>query len=275
MNYPDFLDPVAVSIPISGFWGDSINIYWYGISYVLGAYLVYLHVLSTRKKFNIRLNNEQTSDLIFTYGLFFGAVIGGRIGNVLFYEMHLQLDDVFYVFKIWQGGMSFHGGLIGVMLSMYIFGKQNNLRFFEITDWISPSIPIALFFGRIANFINSELYGRPTDVSWGMIFPTDPDQISRHPSQIYEALLEGLVLFIFLNILSRNQSSFGKHSAFFLIGYGIARSAAEFFRVPDYVYGYDFLLFSFLSQGQLLSIPMILLGLLILKNNNARVSRST
>ena len=111
MNYPDFIDPIAISIPISGFWGDSLNIYWYGIAYVLGAYLIYLHVLSTRHKFNINLSNDLTSDLIFTYGLFLGAVVGGRIGNVIFYDLHLQLDDPFYVFKIWQGGMSFHGGL--------------------------------------------------------------------------------------------------------------------------------------------------------------------
>lgn len=275
MNYPDFIDPIAISIPISGFWGDSLNIYWYGIAYVLGAYLIYLHVLSTRHKFNINLSNDLTSDLIFTYGLFLGAVVGGRVGNVIFYDLHLQLDDPFYVFKIWQGGMSFHGGLIGVMFMMYLFSKKYGFKFFQITDWVAPSIPIALFFGRIANFINAELYGRATNVSWGMIFPSDPEGIVRHPSQLYEAALEGIALFIFLNLISKDQKSYGRHSAYFLIGYGLTRSLAEFFRVPDYVYGNDFLLFSFLTQGQLLCIPMIILGVLILIKNNARISRPT
>ena len=160
--------------------------------------------------------------------------------------------------------MSFHGGLIGVMLAMFVYAKNKNYEFFRVTDWVAPQIPIALFLGRIANFINAELYGRETDVAWGMIFPTDTEGLIRHPSQIYEALLEGLLLFIFLNFVIKKSEKVGRHSAYFLIGYGVARSIAEIFRTPDLVWGNDFLLFSFITQGQLLSVPMIILGLIIL-----------
>ena len=272
MEYPSFINPVAISIPISGFWGDAINIYWYGISYVLGAYLVYLHAVSRSGKFSIRLTKDEVSDLIIVYGLFFGAVIGGRLGNVLFYEMHLQLEDPLYFLKIWQGGMSFHGGLIGVLISIGIFCYQKNIKFFQIMDWIAPSVPIALFFGRIANFINSELYGRPTEVAWGIIFPTDPQGLVRHPSQIYEALLEGVLLFIFLNFVIKEANKLGRQSGYFLIGYAFARSFAEIFKSPDTVYGNEFLLFSFITPGQLLCIPMLILGVLILNIKNARIS---
>ena len=273
MNYPDFIDPIAISIPISGFWGDSLNIYWYGIAYVLGAYLIYLHVLSTRHKFNINLSNDLTSDLIFTYGLFLGAVVGGRIGNVIFYDLHLQLDDPFYVFKIWQGGMSFHGGLIGVMFMMYLFSKKYGFKFFQITDWVAPSIPIALFFGRIANFINAELYGRATNVSWGMVFPSDPEGVVRHPSQLYEAFLEGLVLFIVLNYLYKKLSPHnGLISALFLILYSIFRFAIEFLREPDAQLGFVMMNF---TMGQLISVFTLLAGIYLCyfiygKSNSSR-----
>ena len=263
INYPN-IDPIAISIPIPGFWGDSLNIHWYGLAYVVGAYLIYLRMVATRDRYGIKASKEEVSDVVFTYGLFFGIIIGGRLGSVLFYDLHLQFQDPFYFLKIWEGGMSFHGGLIGGTLAMFLYAKNNNYEFLKITDWVAPQLPIALFLGRIANFINAELYGRETDVSWGMIFPTDPESLVRHPSQIYEALLEGLLLFVFLNFIIRSSEKVGRHSAYFLIGYGIARSIAEIFRTPDLVWGNDFLLFSFMTQGQLLSIPMIILGLIIL-----------
>tara|TARA_B100000131_G_scaffold307378_1_gene335504 strand:- start:1632 stop:2435 length:804 start_codon:yes stop_codon:yes gene_type:complete len=263
ISYPN-IDPVAISIPIPGFWGDSINIHWYGLAYVVGAFLIYLRLVATRKKFGIEASKDEVSDVVFTYGLFFGAIIGGRLGSVLFYDLHLQFQDPFYFLKIWEGGMSFHGGLIGVIIAMYIYSRKKSYSFFRVTDWIVPQIPIALFLGRIANFINAELYGRETDVAWGMIFPTDPEALIRHPSQLYEAILEGLLLFILLNFVVRSAEKIGRHSAYFLIGYGVARSIAEFFRTPDLVWGNDFLLFSFMTQGQLLSIPMIILGVIIL-----------
>ena len=263
INYPN-IDPVAISIPIPGFWGESLDIHWYGLAYVVGAYLIYLRMVATKDKFEINASKDEISDVVFTYGLFFGVIIGGRLGSVLFYDLHLQFQDPFYFLKIWQGGMSFHGALIGGTLAMFLYARNNNYKFLRITDWVAPQLPIALFLGRIANFINAELYGRETNVAWGMIFPTDPESLVRHPSQIYEALLEGLLLFIFLNFVIRSTEKVGRHSAYFLIGYGIARSIAEIFRTPDLVWGNDFLLFSFITQGQLLSVPMIILGLIIL-----------
>mgnify|MGYP001225018584 FL=1 len=267
IKYPE-IDPVAISIPLPEFLhstlGESLNIYWYGIAYVVSAYLIYLRMVATKHKFGISASKEEVSDVVFTYGLFLGVIIGGRLGSVFFYDLHLQLQDPFYFLKIWEGGMSFHGALIGGTLSMFFYARKNNYKFLTITDWVAPQLPIALFLGRIANFINAELYGRETDVSWGMIFPTDPMNLVRHPSQIYEAVLEGIVLFIFLNYVIRSAEKVGRKSAYFLIGYGVARSIAEIFRTPDLVWGNDFLLFSFLTQGQLLSIPMILLGVFIL-----------
>ena len=267
IKYPE-IDPVALSIPLPeflhSFLGTALNIHWYGLAYVLGAYLIYLRMCATREKFGINVSKDEVSDVVFTYGLFFGAIIGGRLGHVLFYDLHIQLQDPLYFLKIWQGGMSFHGGLIGVMVAIWFYANKKNFSFFQVTDWIAPQVPIALFLGRIANFINAELYGRPTDVPWGMVFPTDPLGLARHPSQLYEAFLEGLILFLFLNFVITKKNKTGRHSAYFLIGYGVSRSIVEFYKSPDSVWGNDFLLFSFLTQGQLLSIPMIILGLFIL-----------
>ena len=262
IEYPN-IDPVAISIPISGFWGESINIYWYGLAYVVGAYLIYLRMLQTRSKFNIQMEKNDAEDLVIVYGLLC-AVIGGRLGSVLFYDFHLQLQDPLYFLKIYEGGMAFHGGVIGVMVGVWIFAYRKGYKFFQLTDWLVPQVPIALFLGRIANFINAELYGRPTDVSWGMIFPTDPEGLVRHPSQLYEAFLEGVILYVLLHYFFKPSGHAGKLTAIFLIGYGVTRSIAEIFRTPDLVWGNDFLLFSFLTQGQILSIPMVILGLIIL-----------
>ena len=257
-------DPVAFNFFI-------LEIRWYSLSYIFGILFGWFYI----KKFFFKdVNSKSLFDNYITY-IILGIIIGGRIGYVLFYNLNYYLSRPQEIFFIWEGGMSFHGGLIGVMLMMYLFSKKYGFKFFQITDWVAPSIPIALFFGRIANFINAELYGRATNVSWGMIFPSDPEGIVRHPSQLYEAALEGIALFVFLNLISKDQKSYGRHSAYFLIGYGLTRSLAEFFRVPDYVYGNDFLLFSFLTQGQLLCIPMIIFGVLILIKNNARLSRPT
>lgn len=267
ITYPE-ISPIALSIPLPDFLhpylGDALNVHWYGLAYVVGAYLIYLRMAATKLKFNIDVSKDEVSDVVFTYGLFFGAIVGGRLGHVIFYDLHLQLADPLYFLKIWQGGMSFHGGLIGVMVSMLVYANRKGFAFFQVTDWIAPQVPIALFLGRIANFINAELFGRPTDVPWGMVFPTDPLGLVRHPSQIYEAMLEGVMLFIFLNFLIKKTEKVGRHSGYFLIGYGVARSISEIFRTPDTVWGNDFLLFSFLTQGQLLSVPMIVLGVFIL-----------
>ena len=188
IKYPE-IDPVALSIPLPeflhSFLGTALNIHWYGLAYVLGAYLIYLRMCATREKFGINVSKDEVSDVVFTYGLFFGAIIGGRLGHVLFYDLHIQLQDPLYFLKIWQGGMSFHGGLIGVMVAIWFYANKKNFSFFQVTDWIAPQVPIALFLGRIANFINAELYGRPTDVPWGMVFPTDPLGLARHLSLIH------------------------------------------------------------------------------------------
>ena len=162
IKYPE-IDPVALSIPLPEFLhsvlGTALNIHWYGLAYVLGAYFIYLRMAATREKFDINISREEVSDVVFTYGLFFGAIVGGRLGHVLFYDFHIQLQDPLYFLKIWQGGMSFHGGLIGVMVAMWFYANKKNFTFFQVTDWIAPQVPIALFLGRVANFINAELYG--------------------------------------------------------------------------------------------------------------------
>ena len=139
IEYPN-IDPVAISIPISGFWGESINIYWYGLAYVVGAYLIYLRMLQTRSKFNIQMEKNDAEDLVIVYGLLC-AVIGGRLGSVLFYDFHLQLQDPLYFLKIYQGGMSFHGGVIGVMVGVWIFAYRKGYKFFQLTDWLVPQVP--------------------------------------------------------------------------------------------------------------------------------------
>jgi len=202
---------------------------------------------------------DQVSDLLF-YS-FLGVILGGRVGYVLFYQFEYFLSDPLYLFQIWQGGMSFHGGLLGVILAIFIFARKTKKNFLEVGDFVAPLVPIGLGMGRLGNFINAELWGRQTDVSWAMVFPTDPLQVPRHPSQLYEFALEGVVLFAILYMISRKTRSLGLASGAFLIGYGVFRSIVEFFREPDAHLG---LYFSFISKGQILSIPMILVGILII-----------
>jgi phosphatidylglycerol:prolipoprotein diacylglycerol transferase len=202
---------------------------------------------------------EQVSDLLF-YG-FLGVVLGGRVGYVLFYQFDYFLSDPLYLLEIWQGGMSFHGGLLGVILAIFIFARKSQKSFLMVGDFVAPLVPIGLGMGRLGNFINAELWGRETDVAWAMIFPTDQLQLPRHPSQLYEFALEGVVLFAILYIISRKTQRLGLASGVFLIGYGVFRSIVEFFREPDAHLG---LYFSFISKGQILSIPMILAGIFII-----------
>ena len=225
IKYPE-IDPVALSIPLPeflhSFFGAALNIHWYGLAYVVSAYLIYLRMVATKDNHKIKASKEEVSDVVFTYGLFFGIIIGGRLGSVLFYDLHLQFDDPLLFLKNMARGYVLSWCFDWRNDSyVYVFAKKKNYEFLKITDWVSPQLPIALFLGRIANFINAELYGRETDVSWGMIFPTDPDGLVRHPSQLYEAFLEGLLLFIFLNFIIKSTDKVGRHSAYFLIGYGV------------------------------------------------------
>ena len=188
-------------------------------------------------------------------------IIGGRLGYMLFYDFPNFISHPWIIFKVWQGGMSFHGGLIGVILSLWIYSKRYQKKFFETMDFIAPMVPIGLAAGRLGNFINGYLWGRVTTVPWGMIYP-NAGPLPRHPSEIYEFLLEGVTLFIILWWYSSKPRPRMMTSALFLIGYGCFRFFCEFFRQPDPQLG--FIAFGWLTMGQLLSAPMILLGIFLI-----------
>ena len=250
-------DPVAFQIM-------SFEIRWYSLAYILGIVIGW----NLCKKVFIKNSDisEKFDDYI-TY-LIIGIILGGRLGYIIFYNFSYYLDSFFDIFKIWQGGMSFHGGLIGVIVSSYIFAKKNNQNPFFYLDQVSLVAPVGIFFGRLANFINSELYGTVSDVPWSVIF-IKVDNLSRHPSQLYEAILEGLILFIIL-IYFTNKNYLNKPgliSGLFLIFYSIFRFFIEFFRVPDEQIGY---LILSLTMGQIISLVFASIGMAIfyLKNEN-------
>jgi len=246
------IDPIIFSI-------GPVSLRWYGTMYLIGFLAAMFMANKAADRSNGLWTRDQVSDLLF-YG-FLGVILGGRVGYVLFYQFEYFLSDPLYLLEIWQGGMSFHGGLLGVILAIFIFARKTNKSFLAVGDFVAPLVPIGLGMGRLGNFINAELWGRQTDVSWAMVFPTDPLQVPRHPSQLYEFALEGVILFAILYIISRKTRSLGLASGAFLIGYGVFRSIVEFFREPDAHLG---LYFSFISKGQILSIPMILVGILII-----------
>ena len=247
-------DPVALNF-------FSLEIRWYSISYIAGILIGWF----LSKKFFISDNEiREKFDDYLTY-IIFGVILGGRLGYVIFYDINYYLNNFFDIFKIWQGGMSFHGGLLGIIIVSIIFAKRNNQNPFKYLDIVSLVAPIGIFFGRIANFINSELYGTETDVPWSVKF-IQIDDLNRHPSQLYEAFFEGLILFLILIYLWKRYSNktSGFISGIFLIIYSFFRFVIEFFRVPDEHLGY--LIFN-LSMGQLLSVIFILIGsYLIIKN---------
>ena len=248
-------DPVLIDFGI-------LEIRWYSLAYIFGilAGWWYGKVIIRKKVLDSNQNNylKNFDDLI-VY-IIIGVVIGGRLGYVIFYDPAFYLENILEIFKLWNGGMSFHGGLIGVIMGVYIFSNLKNLNYKIYFDTVSCVAPIGIFLGRIANFINGELYGTPTEKSWGIIFP-EVDNLTRHPSQIYEALLEGFVLFIILNFLvTKKNTSHGLISSSFLILYGTFRIISEQFREPDEHMGY---IFGYLSMGSLLSIIMIIFGLLL------------
>jgi phosphatidylglycerol---prolipoprotein diacylglyceryl transferase len=257
LHYPGF-DPIAFEIgPLFGY--GPIRVHWYGIMYLLGfAGAWWLARLRARRADSTWKAND-VDDLIFYCML--GVIAGGRTGYVLFYGLSFWAKDPWYFFKIWEGGMSFHGGLLGMIAAMALFARRHKLRFFHLTDPVAAATPIGLFLGRLANFINGELYGRPTDVPWAMVFPRDEAQLPRHPSQLYEAGLEGILLFIFLFVAVRRFHVLrqpGMESGLFLIGYGVCRIIAEYFRQPDIQLGY---LIGGTTMGQILSLPMIAFGI--------------
>lgn len=250
MNYP-IIDPVIFEI-------GPLQVRWYGLMYIFAficAYLIVTH-LSRKKRFT--LNSEEIQDLLL-YAIL-GLLIGARLGYILFYNLEYYLAHPLSVFAVWEGGLSFHGGLIGLVVIGVIFARRRNKPFLMLADMAAVAAPPGLFFGRIGNFINGELYGRITDVPWGMVFPGAGPH-PRHPSQLYEAFLEGAVLFVVLFYLSGKVQMRGALVSIFLIGYGIARFFVEFFREPDAHIGF---VIGTLTMGQVLSLLMVAAGLAII-----------
>ena len=276
MPYLHQLDPIAFSL-------GPLKVHWYGIAYavafVLAWWLARLRIRAGRLP---GVNQEGLSDLMF-YGML-GVVLGGRLGYILFYDLPAYIAEPLNVFKVWQGGMSFHGGLLGVLVAAAWWTRKHRLHFFDTVDFLAPLVPPGLLTGRLANFVNGELWGKYTGTKWGVIFPTtDPavadlkltaaqlqaqyaagalDRFARHPSQLYEALLEGLVLFAVLWWFSRKPRPRYAVSGLFALLYGVFRFVVEFVRVPDQQL--DYLALGWVTMGQLLSLPLVLLGLFLL-----------
>ena len=249
-------DPVLIDLGM-------VKIHWYSLAYVFGILIGwwYGRFLIIRKiHISKQENYLKNFDDLISY-IIIGVIVGGRLGYVIFYNLKFFLNQPIEIFKLWQGGMSFHGGLLGVILSTYIFSKVKKLNYRIYFDIICCTAPIGIFLGRIANFINSELYGIPTDKPWGIIFP-EIDNLSRHPSQLYEAFLEGIVLFILINFLFLKKNfKYGLISFLFLIFYAVFRIFSELYREPDIHIGY---IFDFMSLGSLLSIGMIIFAIIFI-----------
>ncbi|MBX9446593.1 prolipoprotein diacylglyceryl transferase [Dickeya chrysanthemi] len=269
--FPQF-DPVILSI-------GPLSLHWYGLMYLVGFVFAMWLAVRRANKPGSGWHKDEVENLLY-FG-FLGVFVGGRLGYVLFYALPSFLDNPLYLFRVWDGGMSFHGGLLGVISVMLWFAHRTKRHFFQVSDFIAPLIPFGLGAGRLGNFINGELWGRvTTDTPWAMLFPSSRAEdmtlaagnpqwqaifnqygvLPRHPSQLYELLLEGVVLFIILNLFIRKSRPMGSVSGLFLIGYGSFRIIVEFFRQPDAQLG----LFSGISMGQILSVPMVLAGILMM-----------
>ena len=251
--HPQF-DPVAFSL-------GPLSVRWYGLMYLL-AFVQFIYLGRQRIKAHPGfITVEQLDDLLF-YGML-GVILGGRLGQVLFYEPAYFLANPLEIFAVWKGGMSFHGGFLGVLLGSLLWARKNKLLWLDVTDFIAPLVPLGLAAGRVGNFINGELWGRVTEASlpWAMIFPQAGDMQPRHPSQLYHVGLEGIALFVILWLYTSKQRPRGAASGVFLIGYGFFRFLTEFFREPDAgIFGQSYTI----SMGQWLSLPMVLAGLIFL-----------
>jgi len=234
---------------------------WYAIAYIMGLVLGWRYCVSLVKRPPLFTKPEILDDFLVWATL--GVILGGRLGYVLFYKPSFFIAHPLEIFQVWHGGMAFHGGALGVILAVVLFARQRGISMLRLGDVIVSAVPIGLFFGRIANFINGELWGRVTDVPWAMVFPTG-GPFARHPSQLYEAALEGLLLFAVVNLLGRFtaiRERPGALSGVFLIGYGVARSVSELFREPDDFMGF---LFGSFTMGQLLSAPLFIAGIFLI-----------
>jgi phosphatidylglycerol:prolipoprotein diacylglycerol transferase len=250
LPYPAF-DPVLVQL-------GPFAIRWYALAYITGLLVGWWAMRRLVRLPPVVATTALVDDFLTWATL--GVVLGGRLGYILFYQPGEYLTHPFAILQVWKGGMSFHGGMLGVVIALVIYCRRNAIPLLGFADRLAIVSPIGLGLGRIANFINGELWGRPTDVPWAMIFPRDPDQLPRHPSQLYQAFMEGLLLFLLIFTLSRFErirARFGFLTGAFLIGYGIARIIGEFFREPDPFLGY---LWHGATMGQILSFPMILAG---------------
>ena len=244
------IDPIAIQI-------GPFAVHWYGLMYLLGFMLfLWLGNIRLRKIKREGWNKTLMDDLLF-YGVL-GVIVGGRLGEVLFYQPGYYFSHPLEIFAVWKGGMSFHGGFLGVLVAMAIFARRHKIVWLQLMDFIAPLVPLGLGAGRIGNFINSELWGKPTDLPWGMVFP-GVDNLPRHPSQLYEFALEGILLFLLLWLYSSKPRPTGAVSGLFLIGYGSFRFVGEFARTPDDgIFG---LMSLGVSMGQWLSLPMVLAGI--------------
>ncbi len=248
------IDPVAFAI-------GPFSVRWYALAYVTGLVFAWWHVrqvVAGRPAGKRIVEPKDVDDLLFWAT--FGVVLGGRIGYVLFYKPGYYIHHLDEVFSLWKGGMSFHGGLIGVILAMTWIARSRKRNLLSVYDLGALATPIGLFLGRMANFVNGELWGRPSDVPWAMVFPADPLQVTRHPSQLYQGLLEGLCLFALLWYMRKRHDSLsrpGEIGGFFCLGYGVARIIGEFFREPDAHLGY---LLGPITMGMVLSLPLVIIG---------------
>ena len=259
--FPD-INPVALSIPL-GF--TTLAVRWYGLAYISGFFAGFYYLkLYMLRAYPVAYSGRDVRPLpwddLFFYCIL-GIILGGRLGYVMFYNPAFYLQNPLAIVQFWHGGMAYHGGMIGVVLAVWYFARKHSINYFDIIDRVAPGVCFGLFFGRMANFINAELWGRVTDVPWAMIFPTDPDQLPRHPSQLYQAALEGIVLFVILHLVARKRLRKFEISGLFLLFYGIFRFLVEYVRQPDNLAHLQQGIFTYITMGQLLSLPMIGLGL--------------
>ena len=248
LPYPE-IDPVALAV-------GPVKIHWYGLTYLAG--LAFAWWLAVRRSAvpGAAVKRQQVDDLIFYAAL--GVVLGGRFGYAIFYGGDKLAEDPSWLLRVWQGGMSFHGGFLGVIIAMMLFARRHDIRIWPLLDFIAPLVPVGLALGRLGNFIGQELWGRPTEAAWGMVFPNDPLQLARHPSQLYQFALEGLLLFVILVTFTAKPRPTCAASGVFCLGYGSLRFFVEFFREPDAHLGFQAL--GWVTRGQILCIPMLLLG---------------
>ncbi len=263
--HPQF-NPIAFSV-------GPVSVHWYGLMY-LAAFGLFVFLARARARqpawSQAGWSPREVEDLLF-YGVL-GVIVGGRLGYVVFYKGAYYLSHPLEIFQVWQGGMSFHGGLLGVLAALYFYGRSRKRTFLEVGDFVAPCVPTGLLVGRLGNFINGELWGRAADPSlpWAMVFPQSGSAVARHPSQIYQALLEGLLLFVVLWFFAKRKHPLGRVSGAFLMGYGALRFIAEYFRQPDSFLG---LLALQLSMGQWLCLPMMAVGLWLFVGAPAREAR--